>query len=76
MPPVSHVKLIRLAELMGYPTMQALFEAYLSEAVVPGICMNDGCDYVAQVDRDEREGYCPQQGTTTVQSCLVIAGLI
>jgi hypothetical protein len=44
--------------------------------IVPGICMNPGCDFTANVKADQEEGYCEVEGTQTVESCLVIAGLI
>jgi hypothetical protein len=74
-PPISHTKLTRLAELTGLPTKEALLNQYISDTIVPGICMNPGCDYTANVRADQREGYCELEGTQTVQSCLVIAGL-
>jgi hypothetical protein len=37
--------------------------------------MNPNCEFVAEVSRDEREGYCAVDRTNTVQSCLVIAGV-
>ena len=39
-PPLSHIKLIRLAELTGFPTKEALLNRYISDGIVPGICMN------------------------------------
>ena len=67
MPPLSHLKLTRLAELEGFRTKEALLHAYISEIIVPGICMNPGCDYNAQVAFDEREGHCQREGTLKVQ---------
>ena len=74
-PPISHTKLTRLAELTGFPTKEALLNQYISDTIVPGICMNPGCDYTANVGADQREGFCEFESTQTVQSCLVIAGL-
>jgi hypothetical protein len=48
----------------------------IGEVIVPGICMNPGCDYTANVEADQPEGYCELEGTLTVQSCLIIAGLV
>jgi hypothetical protein len=75
-PPLSHVKLVRLAELTGFPTKEALLSQYINDVVVPGICINPGCDFTANVQADQEEGYCEAEGTPTVESCLVIAGLI
>ena len=44
MPPLSHLKLTRLAELEGFRTKEAPLHAYISEITVPGICMDLGCD--------------------------------
>jgi len=76
MPPLSHVKLTRLARLKGFRTKEALLHIYIREITVPGICFRSNCDGVAEVARDERADVCPTCGKNTVQSCLVIAGLI
>ena len=76
MPPLSHVKITRLAQLEGFRTKGALLHIYIREITVPGICFQSDCDGVAEVARDERAGACPACGQNTVQSCLVIAGLI
>jgi len=76
MPPLSHVKLTRLAQLEGFRTKEALLHIYIREITVPGICFRSNCDGVAEVARNERASVCPTCGKNTVQSCLVIAGLI
>ena len=76
MPPLSHVKLTRLAQLEGFRTKEALLHTYIREVIVPGICFRPDCHGTAGVARDERAGLCPTCGQNTVQSCLVIAGLI
>jgi hypothetical protein len=37
MPPLSHVKLTRLAQLEGFRTKEALLHTYIREITVPGI---------------------------------------
>lgn len=76
MPLLSHVKLTRLAQLEGFRTKEALLRIYIREITVPGICFRSDCDGITEVARDERAGICPTCGHNTVQSCLVIAGLI
>ena len=76
MPPLSHLKLSRLAELEGFRTKEGLLHTYIRETVVPGICMRPDCEGVASVDRHERAGRCDTCGHDTIQSCLVIAGLL
>lgn len=47
------------------------------DSVSKGICMNPGCNYTTDnIEPDGSNGYCENCGTNTVQSCLVIAGLI
>jgi ssDNA-binding Zn-finger/Zn-ribbon topoisomerase 1 len=57
-------------------TVSALIEEYALESVVPGICMNPDCDFTAEVEPDQREGWCEECGTPTVESGIVLAGLI
>jgi len=44
--------------------------------VSPAICMNDGCDYTAEMEPDQDRGWCEACGTNTVASALILAGLI
>jgi hypothetical protein len=69
-------KIQKLAELQGFKTIDAMFDAAVSDTVCPGICINPGCDYTTDVEPDQRKGYCEICGTQTVTSCLVLAGLI
>ena len=64
-PPLAHIKLIRLAELAGFPTKEALLSRYIGDVIVPGICTNPGCDYKANVEAYQPEGYCELEGTHT-----------
>jgi hypothetical protein len=72
----SRVKLTRLAQLEGFRAIEALLHLYIRETTVPGICFRPECNGVAEVARDEQAGVYPTCAQTTVQSCLVIAGLI
>jgi hypothetical protein len=67
-------KLKRLAELQGFETVDAMFDAAVSDTACPGICINPWCEYIAILAPDEREGPCPKDGANTVQSALVLAG--
>jgi hypothetical protein len=69
-------KLQKLAELLGFKTIDEMFDAAVSDAACPGICINPSCEYIATVAPDERAGYCQRDGTNTVQSALVLAGLM
>jgi len=68
-------KLDQLANAWGLSVAEFIEEYVLNE-VVPGICMNPDCDYVAEVEPDQREGWCEECGTRSVQSGIVLAGLI
>jgi hypothetical protein len=69
-------KLQRLAELLGFQSIDEMFDAAVSDTACPGICTNPWCEYIATVAPDERAGYCPKDGTHTVQSALVLSGTI
>jgi hypothetical protein len=69
-------KLQRLAGLLGFETIDAMFDAAVSDTACPGICINAWCEYTATVAPEERAGHCQRDGTNTVQSALVLAGAI
>ena len=66
----------RLAEIEGYPSVEALIEAAAFDSVSPGICITPGCDYTAEVEPDQDRGWCEACGKDTVKSAVVLAGLI
>lgn len=68
-------KLETLAEQYGY-SAEELLEEYGLDSIVPGICMNPGCEFTTEYEPDQREGWCGACGTTTVRSALVLAGFI
>jgi hypothetical protein len=69
-------KLQRLAQLLGFKTIDEVFDAAVTDAACPAICTNPWCEYIATVAPAERAGHCPNDGTNTVQSALVLAGAI
>lgn len=69
-------KLLKLAESEGFATADDLIEVRGHDSVVPGICTSEHCDYTADVEPDQDSGWCENCGTGTVQSALVLAGLI
>jgi hypothetical protein len=73
---VRATKLLKLAELLGFKTIDEMFDAAVTDTACPGICVNPWCEYIATVAPDERAGYCQRDGTNTVQSALVLAGLM
>jgi hypothetical protein len=74
--PERQAKLQRLAELLGFKTIDEMFDAAVSDTACPGICINAWCEYTATVRPDEQAGYCQRDGTKTVQSALVLAGAV
>ena len=45
-------KLRQLIEIEGYDNEDALFTAVISDSVYRAICLNDGCDYTAEMEPD------------------------
>ncbi len=69
-------KLQQLAELLGFQTVDEMFDAAVTDTACPGICTNPWCEYTATVAPYERAGHCPTDGTNTVQSALILTGAI
>ncbi len=69
-------KLDDLIEYEGYENEQEFGEAYITDSVVPGICMNEDCDYTTDVEPDCIKGFCEICGTQTVQSGFILMGVI
>jgi hypothetical protein len=69
-------KLQRLAELLGFKTIDEMFDAVLSDTACPGICINPWCEYTATVAPDENAGFCQNDGTKSVHSALILAGAL
>lgn len=69
-------KLAILTESEGYDDPLALLEAAAFDSVSAGICTMPNCDYTTDVEPDARGNPCEVCGTRTVQSALVLAGII
>ena len=69
-------KLLRLCEIEGYENVDDLIQAVGLDTVSPAICMTEGCEYTAEMEPDQREGYCESCGGNTMVSALVLAGFI
>lgn len=46
------------------------------DSICPGICRNPNCDYSTEVEPDQHGGWCEECNTQTVQSALVLKGMI
>ena len=51
-------KLDQLIELEGCAGLDELLEAAALDSVSPAICTNDGCNYTAEMEPDQEQGYC------------------
>ena len=47
-----------------------------ADSVSPAICMNEGCEYTAEMEPDQDRGFCEVCETNTMVSALVLAGII
>ena len=73
---MRRLKLDKLIEIEGFPNLEALLEACVADSVSPAICMNEGCDYTAEMEPDQDRGWCEECGTGSMKSALVLAGFI
>lgn len=71
-----NAKLQTLADYTGYNSVYDMLGAAQLDNSVPGICINSWCDFVAYVEPDQDAGWCEECAMHTVQSALVVAGLI
>jgi hypothetical protein len=69
-------KLQKIAESEGHESVEDLLYVAAYDSVVPGICTRPDCSYTCDCEPDARQNYCEACGGQTVQSCLVLAGLI
>ena len=71
---LKSVRLLELCEAEGFEKIDDLLLASIDDSVCPAICIECGC--TAQMEPDQRAGYCEQCGKNKVVSCLVLADLI
>jgi hypothetical protein len=69
-------KLQTLAEIAGYGSVTEMLLDNNFSSIVPAICMNPNCDATYDYEPDCDSGYCEECHKNSVQSCLVIAGII
>lgn len=69
-------KIDELVESEGFDSLEEFLDEFGSDSVVPGICMNDGCDYTTNVEPDCSRGWCENCNTQTLKSAMVILGVI
>jgi hypothetical protein len=63
-----------LAESEGYEDPMDMMEDNIHDSVVPGICIS--CKGTQDCEPDACANYCEECETSTVRSCLDLAGVI
>lgn len=69
-------KIKTLVEIEGYDNLDDLLDDCGHDSVVPGICVNNDCDYTTEVEPDCSSGYCEECDTQSVRSILILLNLI
>ena len=72
---LSHPKLVTLAETEGYTEVVDFLEDHAQGCIVPAICMAPDCDHTAELEPDQRAGFCEACGRPSMKCGLVIAGM-
>jgi len=78
-PDMRRAKLKRLCEIEGYDDAEKLFLAVISDSVSPAICCNaekPACDFTAEMEPDQEQGWCEACGRGTMVSALVLGAII
>ena len=65
-----------LAKRNGYPSVIELLKVAAVDNICPAICINEDCDYSSDLESDQEKGWCDECQANTMQSFLIIAGLI
>jgi hypothetical protein len=72
-------KLITLAQVEGYDSLDELLQAAALDSVSPAICVNPDnpqCNYTCGMEPDEDRGWCEECSRNTMKSALILAGVI
>ena len=67
-------RLVELCEAAGFKNIEDLHRSSLRDSLCPAICME--CGATADMERDQRQGYCEACGCRRMVSGLVLAGFI
>ena len=69
--------LIALCDIEGYDDWIVLAEDSDSHiGVCNAICVNDDCEYTAEMEPDQSAGWCAECNTNTMKSVMVLGGII
>jgi hypothetical protein len=69
-------KLATLIESEGFENNMDFIEAFITDSVCPAICMNDDCEHTSNLEPDQDRGWCDECNTGSMQSGLLLMGLI
>lgn len=69
-------KLQTLVEIEGFNSDIECAEEFFNSGTVPGICMNPGCNTTYLYEPDQKEGFCEECRTNTVQSLFILMGIM
>ena len=69
-------KLRLLANAEGYRRVDEMLAAAALDTCSPAICCNNGCTYTCEMEPDQDRGWCDECSTNSMQSALILAGLI
>jgi len=72
----KQTKLETLLNLEGFENDIKAGTEWISDSVVPGICMNSDCDATYDYEPDQTQGWCEECSTNTVVSGLVLMGVV
>ena len=64
----------QLSSDYGYEDVEQMLEENIIDSVNPGICRE--CGYSTDVEPDQDKGWCEECDTPTVESCMILAGII
>jgi hypothetical protein len=68
-------KLETLMEIEGFADLIEMLENF-NDGTHPGICTNGNCCFTAYYEPDQAQGWCENCKTNTVQSAMILAGVI
>lgn len=66
----------RLLEDVGLDSKDAMMAMFILQSVVPGVCADEDCLAVLDVEPDQDKGWCCVCHKTSVVSCLRLWGVI
>jgi len=73
---MSYGDLENMAKRFGYSDAMEMLVEVGDDSVVPGLCRWANCDGMDEVECDCTDGVCPSCGEGSIQSCLIMAGMI